>query len=158
MCQGDVKNTPIELQELYYPLLYECHRFRPDSGGAGKYRGGVGVEVKVTPLHELLVSRNTDRLRCPPWGLLGGEEGAVNETFIERNGKKETLPGKFSHMLVQPGETVTFLTAGGGGYGQPAKRDAVAVLRDVDLRYVSEEKARRYYPAALSLRIRSEDQ
>ena len=153
MCQGDVKNTPIELQELYYPLLYECHRFRPDSGGAGKYRGGVGVEVKVTPLYELLVSRNTDRLRCPPWGLLGGEEGATNQTFIERNGKKETLPGKFSHMLVQPGETVTFLTAGGGGYGQPAKRDAAAVLRDVNLGYVSEEKARRYYPAALSRRI-----
>jgi N-methylhydantoinase B len=153
MCQGDVKNTPIELQELYYPLLYVCHRFRPDSGGAGKYRGGVGVEVKVTPLYELLVSRNTDRLRCPPWGLLGGEEGATNQTFIERNGKKETLPGKFSHMLVQRGETVTFLTAGGGGYGQPATRDAAAVLRDVDLGYVSEEKARRYYPAALSRRI-----
>jgi len=54
---------------------------------------------------------------------------------------------------VQRGETVTFLTAGGGGYGQPVKRDAAAVLRDVDLGYVSEEKARRYYPAALSRRI-----
>jgi N-methylhydantoinase B len=148
MCQGDVKNTPIELQELYYPLLYKCHRFRPDSGGAGKFRGGVGVEVKVTPLHELLVSRNTDRLRCPPWGLLGGEAGATNETYIQRNGKEETLPGKFSHVPVKPGETVTFLTAGGGGYGQPAMRDAAAVMRDVDLGYVSVEKARRYYSAA----------
>jgi N-methylhydantoinase B len=155
MCQGDVKNTPIELQELYYPLLYLCHRFRPDSGGAGKFRGGAGVEVKVTPLHELRVSRNTDRLQCPPWGLLGGEEGATNQTLIERNGEEERLPGKFSHLPVQPGETVTFLTAGGGGYGQPAKRDATAVLRDMDLGYVSEEKARRYYPAAFSARIRS---
>ena len=50
MCQGDVKNTPIELQELYYPLLYECHALRTDSGGAGKFRGGIGVEVKVKPL------------------------------------------------------------------------------------------------------------
>jgi N-methylhydantoinase B len=148
MCQGDVKNTPIELQELYYPLLYKCHRFRADSGGPGKYRGGVGVEVKVTPLNELLVSRNTDRLQCPPWGLLDGGEGATNQTLIRRNGTEETLPGKFSRLLVKPGETVTFLSAGGGGYGEPSKRDKAAVLRDVSLGYVSEEKARRYYPAA----------
>jgi len=153
ICQGDVKNTPIELQELYYPLLYKCHRFRTDSGGAGKYRGGVGVEVKVTPLHALLVSRNTDRLRCPPWGLLGGEEGATNQTYIQRNGNEEMLPGKFSHLLVKPGETVTILTAGGGGYGAPALREAAAVLRDVKLGYVSVEKTRRTYPAAQSLGI-----
>jgi N-methylhydantoinase B len=149
MCQGDVKNTPIELQELYYPLLYECHRLRADSGGSGQYRGGVGLEVRLMPLYELLVSRNTDRLLCPPWGLLGGGEGATNQTFIERNGKKETLPGKFSHFVVRPGETITFLTAGGGGYGEPEKRNAIAVNRDVNLGYVSEERARRDYPAVL---------
>jgi N-methylhydantoinase B len=147
MCQGDVKNTPVELQELYYPLLYECHRLRSDSGGAGMYRGGVGVEVKVLPLHELLVSRNTDRLKCPPWGLLGGGAGATNQTLIQRNGAVETLPGKFSHLTVKPGEAVTFLTAGGGGYGAPEQRSATAVQRDVDLGYVSEERARREYPA-----------
>jgi N-methylhydantoinase B len=151
MCQGDVRNTPIELQELYYPLLYKCHRFRPDSGGAGKFRGGVGVEVQVTPLHEFLVSRNTDRLRCPPWGLLGGAEGATNESLLQRNGSQQTLPGKFTHLPVKPGETITFLTAGGGGYGPPALRDAAAVRCDVELGYVSEEQARRYYPTVLAL-------
>jgi N-methylhydantoinase B len=147
MCQGDVKNTPIELQELYYPLLYECHRLRADSGGTGQYRGGLGLEVKVTPLYELLVSRNTDRLRCPPWGLLGGGEGATNQTFVNRSGKEERLPGKFSHLAVRPGETLTFLTAGGGGYGESGKRSATAVKHDVELGYVSEKKARRDYPA-----------
>ena len=148
MCQGDVKNTPVELQELYYPLLYECHAFRPDSGGAGKFRGGIGVEVRVRPLHDMLVSRNTDRIQCPPWGLFGGAEGQTNATFIQRNGKQEKLAGKFSHMLVRPGETVTFFTAGGGGYGAPPERDASAVKRDVALGYVSGEKARRDYPQA----------
>jgi N-methylhydantoinase B len=148
MCQGDVKNTPIELQELYYPLLYERHSLRSDSGGAGKFRGGVGVEVQVKPLHDLFVSRNTDRIQCPPWGLLGGEEGATNATVIRRNGKEEKLPGKFSHLLVHPGETVTFLTAGGGGYDDPAKRDANAVERDIDLGYVSKERAMQDYPPA----------
>jgi N-methylhydantoinase B len=149
MCQGDVKNTPIELQELYYPLLYERHALRADSGGAGKFRGGVGVEVRVTPLCNLFVSRNTDRIQCPPWGLLGGAEGMTNLTLIRRNGKQEQLPGKFSHLLVKPGETVTFLTAGGGGYGPASQRDADAVRRDIGLGYISEEKANRDYPLAL---------
>ena len=138
MCQGDVKNTPIELQELYYPLLYECNALRADSGGAGRYRGGVGLELKVTPLHDAYVSRHTDRLQCPPWGLLGGEQGATNFTRIRRNGRDEDLPGKFSHLLVRPGETVTFLTAGGGGYGPAAERDPEAAVRDTALGYVSD--------------------
>ncbi|HEY7716816.1 MAG TPA: hydantoinase B/oxoprolinase family protein [Candidatus Binatia bacterium] len=138
MCQGDVKNTPIELQELYYPVLYECHAFRTDSGGAGKFRGGLGVEVKVTPLENCFLSRNTDRIKCPPWGLLSGAPGAVNETRIRRNGREETLPGKFSHLPVGRGETVTFLTAGGGGYGDPSQRDPESVRRDVELGFVSQ--------------------
>ncbi len=150
MCQGDVKNTPIELQELYYPLLYERHALRPDSGGAGKFRGGIGLEVMVTPLCNLFVSRNTDRIQCPPWGLLGGAEGMTNLTLIKRNGRQEKLPGKFSHLLVQPGETVTFLTAGGGGYGNPAERDAALVKEDVALGYVSKVKAKENYPLAFT--------
>lgn len=145
MCQGDVKNTPVELQELYYPLFYECHRLRPDSGGAGKYRGGLGVEVKIRPLYDFYVSRNTDRILCPPWGLRGGREGAVNETLLQRDGKEEKLPGKFSHLLVHPGETVTFLTAGGGGYGDPAERDHALVKRDIKLGLITPEKAREDY-------------
>ena len=150
MCQGDVKNTPIELQELYYPVLYECHALRADSGGAGKFRGGIGVELKVKPLHNLFVSRNTDRVKCPPWGLLGGEEGKTNQTLLQRKGGEETLPGKFSHLLVKPGETVTFLTAGGGGYGDSSMRDDSAVQRDIALGYVSKEKARRNHPRAFA--------
>jgi N-methylhydantoinase B len=146
MCQGDVKNTPIELQELYYPLLYERHALRDDSGGAGKFRGGIGVEVTFRPLANLFVSRNTDRIQCPPWGLSGGAEGMTNLTLIKRNGKQEKLPGKFSHLLVKPGEIVTFLTAGGGGYGPAAQRDADALRRDIAVGYVSEEKAKRDFP------------
>ena len=148
MCQGDVKNTPIELQELYYPLLYECHAFRTDSGGAGKFRGGNGVEVRVKPLENCFLSRNTDRIKCPPWGLLGGAAAMVNETRIERDGKDEQLPGKFSQMQIHRGETVTFLTAGGGGYGAPGERKAAAVARDVELGYSSPQNARKNYPQA----------
>jgi N-methylhydantoinase B len=147
MCQGDVKNTPIELQELYYPLLYDCHTLRTDSGGAGKFRGGIGVEVRVKALHDWLVSRNTDRIQCPPWGLSGGDAGAVNETRIRRNGKEEILPGKFSHLQVHSGETLVFLTAGGGGYGDPLRRDSGSVQRDLVLGYISLEAAKKLYSA-----------
>jgi N-methylhydantoinase B len=145
MCQGDVKNTPVELQELYYPVLYECHRLRSDSGGAGKYRGGLGVEVKITPLHDILVSRNTDRIQCPPWGLNGGCDAMVNETRVTRNGKEELLPGKFSHLTVRTGETLTFLTAGGGGYGAAQERDPGLIKRDIELGYISKDAFERDY-------------
>jgi N-methylhydantoinase B len=148
ICQGDVKNTPIELQELYYPVMYLCHALRPDSGGAGQYRGGLGVLVKVTPLHDFYLSRSTDRIKCPPWGLRGGEQGAVNETWIERDGTAEKLPGKFSRLLVRSGDTVTFLTAGGGGYGDPAERDAAAHRRDLVLGYISQKEAEARYSHA----------
>ena len=150
MCQGDVKNTPIELQELYYPLLYERHALRTDSGGAGKYRGGVGVEVTVKALENCFLSRNTDRIKCPPWGLLGGEQGAVNETIIERNGSMEMLPGKFSHLLVRRDESVTFLTAGGGGFGNPSMRDTASINHDVELGYVSKQRASESYRMAVT--------
>jgi N-methylhydantoinase B len=149
MCQGDVKNTPVELQELYYPLFYECHAIRADSGGAGKFRGGTGVEVKIKPLEDFYLSRNTDRIKCPPWGLLGGKEGQTNRTVIRRNGKEEELPGKFSRLLVRSGEIVTILTAGGGGYGDPSERARPAVERDLALGYISKEKAAKDYATAL---------
>jgi len=153
MCQGDVKNTLIELQELYCPLLYECHALRPDSGGAGKFRGGIGVELKVKPLHNLFLSRNTDLVTCPPWGLLGGEAAQTNQTLIQRNGGEETLPRKFSHLLVKPGETVTFRTAGGGGYGNSSERDVASVKRDVELGYVSRKKAKQDHPRAFTTNL-----
>ena len=72
----------------------------------------------------------------------------VNETRIERGGKDEQLPGKFSQMQIHPGETVTFFTAGGGGYGAPGERKAAAVARDVELGYSSSQNARKNYPQA----------
>ena len=80
---------------------------------------------------------------------MGGAEGATNATLLQRNGKEEKLPGKFSHLLVRSGETVTFLTAGGGGHGRSSERDSFAVERDVRLGYVSKERAERDYETEL---------
>ena len=104
--------------------------------------------MRVKPLENCFLSRNTDRIKCPPWGLLGGEAAMVNETRLTRGSEDEQLPGKFSHLQVHPGETVTIFTAGGGGYGNPAARDAAAIKRDVELGYVSKAKAARFLSPA----------
>jgi len=138
ICQGDVKNAPVELQETYYPLLFERHALRTDSGGAGKYRGGLGVEVKIRCLHDVFVSRNTEMTKCRPWGLWGGRESLPSMTLIEQpQGLLEKLPGKISHLLLRNGGSVTFFTPGGGGYGDPALRDPAVVKKDLTLGYIS---------------------
>jgi N-methylhydantoinase B len=84
----------------------------------------------------------------PAVGALGGEAARTNQTLVRRDGKEETLPGKFSRLPVHPGETITFLTAGGGGFGDPSERAAASVKRDIALGYVSEEQAKEKYPLA----------
>ena len=73
MCQGDVQNATVELQEMYYPVLIERQRLREDSGGAGKFRGGLGIEVSVRVLCDAYTNINVERQRTAPWGLFGGD-------------------------------------------------------------------------------------
>jgi len=147
ICQGDVKNAPIELQEIYFPLHFERHALRVNSGGAGRFRGGLGVEIEVRCLHDTYVNRNTERTKSPPWGLQGGGEALPNTTLLTRaGGPAQEIPGKVSHVLLRRGDSVTFLTAGGGGYGDPALRNPAAVERDLREGYISQERADRDYP------------
>ncbi len=156
ICQGDVKNAPVELQEIYFPLLFECHALRADSGGAGQYRGGLGVEAKIKCFHNTYVSRNTEMTRCHPWGLWGGQESVSSLTLVEQpDGSIEEVPGKISHLLLRAGGSVTFLTAGGGGYGDPARRDSAEVERDLLRGYISREEAERHYSSLSARRFGS---
>ena len=75
ICQGDVQNAPVELQDFYYPVMIEQHRLREGSGGAGRFRGGLGIEITVRTLCDAFVNINVERTLTPPWGLFGGECG-----------------------------------------------------------------------------------
>src|SRR5262249_9702987 len=75
MCQGDVKNTPIELQELYYPLLYERHTLRTDSGGAGEFRGGGWIEMQMKTIHKLFLMPKHESDSMPALGFAGRRTG-----------------------------------------------------------------------------------
>jgi N-methylhydantoinase B len=145
ICQGDVRNAPIEVQEMNYPFLVECHKLRTDSGGAGRTRGGLGVEVRYRCLQATQANINLDRTVDAPWGLHGGKAGAVNKAIVQRtDGSQETVL-KQTNLQLNAGDSVTFLTAAGGGYGPPGERPRDAINSDIEAGFITEEAALRDY-------------
>ncbi len=118
-------NTPVEALETAYPLRVERYALRPDSGGRGRHRGGMGIERAVRVERAATVSLLTERRRHAPAGIDGGEPGATGENLIDGEpvGAKTTVE-------VPAGTTVTVRTPGGGGHGDPNERDPDAVARD----------------------------
>ena len=139
MCQGDVQNAPVELQEIYYPVLVERQSLREGSGGAGKFRGGLGIEVSVRVLCDAFTNINVERQRTPPWGLFDGECGASAKALVKQTADD---PGawltKKPNYPLKAGGSVTFFTAGGGGYGPVEQRPCELIARDKTFGYVSE--------------------
>ena len=145
ICQGDVRSAPIELQEIQYPFLIERFALRTDSGGAGRHRGGLGVDLTYRALQPCVANVNCERTKDPPWGLNGGKPGAVNDaTLVGADGAERKLK-KATGVIMQAGDRLIFSTAGGGGWGDPRTRDRNAVAADVKAGYVSPEAARRDY-------------
>ncbi|WP_233838969.1 hydantoinase B/oxoprolinase family protein [Paraburkholderia sp. ZP32-5] len=145
ICQGDVRNTPVELQEIRYPFLVECHQLREDSGGAGEHRGGLGVVLRYKALQKSTVNVNLERIIEPPWGAKGGNPGASNAASIRRNDGSERSVTKESNIALAAGDTITFWTAGGGGYGDARERSRERVEDDLQKGYVSAAGAVRDY-------------
>lgn len=150
ICQGDVRSAPIELQEIQYPFLIERFCLRTDSGGAGRYRGGLGVDLTYRALQPCVANVNCERTKDPPWGLNGGQPGAVNEaTLIRADGSERKLK-KATGVAMQAGDRLIFSTAGGGGWGDPHSRDRQSVAADVRTGYVSPAAAQRDYGFAVA--------
>ncbi|MFC1869544.1 hydantoinase B/oxoprolinase family protein, partial [Thermodesulfobacteriota bacterium] len=138
VCQGDVRNAPIENIELKCPVVIEERVLRQDSGGAGKFRGGLGLDTKARNLVEgrwnLL---QTARRNCPPWGLYGGKSGAPSDQFLRLPGQKEFESVDVSLFPVPADTQAIIRTAGGGGWGDPLERDPEMVYSDVLEGYIS---------------------
>ena len=123
-------NTPIEALETAYPLRVDRYELISGSGGRGRYRGGLGIRRDITVVgHTARLSLLSDRRRTRPYGLAGGEPGKRGENVLIRDEKEIPLPGKGTFTL-NPGETVSVRTPGGGGYGDLAERDPKAFERD----------------------------
>jgi N-methylhydantoinase B len=150
MNDGDTHNGPSEQVEAKYPLLVERYCLRPDSGGAGHFRGGLGTEQVVQARHPIRFSSQMDRVRCKPWGLFGGLSGLGNSVALHRFGKTEEqhFPnGKALNQTLSSGDAYILRSGGGGGYGSPLERDLESLQRDIRCGYVTRENAERLYGA-----------
>jgi N-methylhydantoinase B len=141
-------NIPVEMIESERHIAVVRYGLLPDSGGAGRHRGGLGLfrEWRVD-CAEALFTASLERFKFRPFGLAGGGPAMPGSLTLIRGGERRALPSKVNNLRLQQGDIIRLETSGGGGFGDPAERPSPEVERDVALRYVSREAAKRDYLA-----------
>jgi len=144
---SNTMNTPIEVLEMAFPFRVLEYSIEPNSGGAGKYRGGNGAR-RIWQLNEDAEATGTlcmERMTSPPFGLAGGKAGVAATVQLKTpDGKIVDLPSKGA-FKVPGGSVVEMITPGSGGFGEPRERDRAAIEADLKEGYVSAEGAKRDY-------------
>ena len=150
---GISKAPPVEIMEQQYPVLYHRYALREGSGGAGRHRGGFGLDYEIELRRgEATASFVMDHGRFGPPGVLGGREGMPNSVRICQ-GRRTIVPehlSKAQDIPLKPGDRVRVGTPGGGGYGDPFERDPAAVAEDVRLGRYTAEQARELFGVVLT--------
>ncbi|HEY9531770.1 MAG TPA: hydantoinase B/oxoprolinase family protein [Burkholderiales bacterium] len=143
---GLQSNTPVEVLETEYPIEVVQYGYVPNSGGAGRYRGGLGLvrEYRYTAERGTLQMR-ADRVKYAPYGIYGGKPGGHCRNVYDPYGANITLESKVKNRPIRRGDVIRHIMAGGGGYGWPFDRDIERVVRDVRDEKVSIEAAREEY-------------
>lgn len=148
---GDTHNSPVESVESKYPLFIRRLALRDGSGGAGQFRGGLGIERQVEARVPMTLNAQVDRVHCAPWGLAGGHDGFGNEVSVNlADGEVRGAPNaKVLMQRLKPGEGFFARSGGGGGFGSPLDRDPARVAFDVAEGYVCATSARDVYGVVL---------
>ena len=138
---------PVEILEAAYPVMFTQWALRPDSGGAGEHRGGVGAvyEIEALAPGRTEIALLGERGRFAPFGVAGGADGALNRFTWGSAGENPPMASKIVGVSIGQGERLRLETPGGGGWGDPAARPLHAIARDIRLGYVSTEAAARNY-------------
>jgi N-methylhydantoinase B len=159
VCQGDVRNSSIEEMEMKAPIYLKQRTLRRDSGGPGKFRGGLGTTIHVKNLVEGRWNLGRPlRQQCPPWGLRGGEPGHNGVKMLRTPEEKDFREVNVTRYLV-PAETEVLLHTGtGGGYGNPLEREPERVQWDVTEGLVSPESAKKDYGVVIRADLSIDDQ
>lgn len=160
---SNTMNTPVEVLEMAFPVRLERYEINPDSGGAGRFRGGCGCRRtwRLLDSADATGALCMERMTSPPFGLLGGKAGAAaTVTLTTPDGKRRDLPSKGAFLA--PGNSVIdMITPGSGGFGDVKDRDQAAIGRDLVDGYVTPEAAKRDFgvadPEALRARTEAED-
>jgi N-methylhydantoinase B len=150
VCQGDVRNASIEGIELKCPVLVESRALRTDSGGAGKHRGGLGLDTCVRNLVEGRWNFDHPRReQCPPWGIWDGKAGTTGDFLLRLPGENDFRSMDAIHYPTPVDSEVIVRTGGGGGWGDPLERDPALVRSDVIEQLVSRRRAEEAYGVVL---------
>nr|WP_254656206.1 hydantoinase B/oxoprolinase family protein [Ketogulonicigenium vulgare] len=149
---NNMRNHPVETVEVESAVLITEYDIRPDSGGAGRWRGGVGQMITIRSSVDggVVLARGMERLRFPPWGIFGGDAGATLQAVLNKGKSGERPVPKIHELVLDRGDTLTLLMPGGGGYGDPFLRDPAAVREDVLDGFVTRDGAWRDYGVALN--------
>ncbi len=136
------------MAEARFPLFFEHHEFRPDSAGDGRYRGGVGANLtlRLTITEPAVGNTAGDGVRHPSYGILGGQDGKPHRYRLISQGRERVLKTKEVGVPIRPGDYFLIESAGGGGYGPPARRDRAARAADLENGFVTAGSARRAKP------------
>jgi N-methylhydantoinase B len=151
---ANISNIPIEMLESAYPVRIEQYGVVPDTGGAGKFRGGLSTVRDYRLLQDAILTVRADRQRILPYGIEGGAEGtpSVNVLNPQTDGERK-LPSKFGE-LVKAGDLFRHITAGAGGWGNPLERSPADVATDVWNGKLSAEYAYRVYRVVVTEDLR----
>jgi N-methylhydantoinase B len=144
---GDTHNSPNEQVEAKFPVVVERCALIQDSGGAGQFRGGLGIESVVRARSNLIVNTQTDRSHCRPWGLDDGLDATGNHIHVRHDGvwNSDQPNAKMLVTQLKAGDAYRLRSGGGGGFGSPLKRAIASVRNDVRQGYVSVAAARELY-------------
>jgi N-methylhydantoinase B len=142
-----LKNTPIEITEAEVPIEVLRYGLLPDSGGAGRWRGGLAttLDFRVSAPNTRITARNRDRSRFRPWGILGGKAGEPSNFILNPGTPREHILGNTDILVAEPGDVIHIHSPGGGGRGSPLDRGPADVLLDVERGYVSAAAAATQY-------------
>jgi len=136
----------VEPLEARLPIVIESQRLLRDSGGAGRWRGGLGVETRIRLLDDAELAVRNERVALPPVGRQGGRPGRPGSQYVlQLDGGQRPIQAKTANQRLVAGETFVLTTSGGGGLGDPEQRAPAAVAHDVAEGYVSAEAATRVY-------------
>ena len=137
---ANVSNIPVEMLESSLPVRIDRYGYVPDTGGAGRHRGGLSLQREYTFLQECDLSVRSDRMTIRPYGIGAGKPGTPSENRLGRDGQEAPMPSKFSQRVTS-GVRLTHRTAGAGGWGDPLDREIDLVAADVRNGILSAKRA-----------------
>ncbi|MFD0664123.1 hydantoinase B/oxoprolinase family protein [Thermocatellispora tengchongensis] len=149
LSESATRFTPAEVWEARNPWRIERLALAPDSGGPGRFRGGLGLDLSFRCLEDQYLTAALARTELEPWGLDGGLPGRPNRLTVEYPDGTAADYALRTRVPLPEGAVVHLRTGSGGGYGPPEERDPEAVRADLREGYITEEHAREHYPHAL---------